>query len=235
MAKVKPDFIIELRGKQYITYEGLLDLAHHNGLKSITTELISYQGVGKEAVVRAVAVRRSEAEGGESSYTGLGDASPQNVGKGIAMCTLRMAETRAKARALRDFNNVGMCAVEELPPDEPAKTLADPLPRAPVPRAPTSGGPLPRCPDCGSDMWDNRKRRAKDQADPNKKHARPAFKCKQDGDHTPIWESTGWEQKVQQAERQTSQDEMNDLDLRDRYSEPPVADDDSHDHQDPPF
>ena len=215
---IDPRFITELRGKQYITYEGLLDLAHKNGLKSITTELLSYQGVGKEAVVKATAT------GEHGTFTGLGDACPQNVGKGIATCTLRMAETRAKARALRDFNNVGMCAVEELPPDEPAQRAAAPT-AAP---APTSGGALPRCPDCGSDMWDNRERRAQDKADPNKKNARPAFKCKQNRDHTPIWESTGWEQKVQQAERQTSQDEMDGLDAADRY-------DDSHDHQDPPF
>lgn len=165
---IDPRFIIELRGKQYITYEGLLDLAHKNGLKSITTELLSYQGVGKEAVVKATAT------GERGTFTGLGDACPQNVGKGIATCTLRMAETRGKARALRDFNNVGMCAVEELPPDEPAAPASAPPSARPSPRVPTNGGdsdllarlravqdlPCPPCSKCGgtthkTKRWEN--------------------------------------------------------------------------------
>jgi hypothetical protein len=79
-------------------------------------------------------------------------------------------------------------------------------------------------------MWDNRDQRAKDKADPNKKNARPAFKCKKNRDHAPIWESDGWEQKVQQAERQTSQDEMDSLDAADRYDDSP-----DYSTEDPPF
>ena len=195
---IDPRFIVDLHGKQFI----------------------SYQGVGKEAVVQATA------EGEKGTYTGLGDASPQNVGKNIATATLRMAETRAVNRALRAYLGIGMTTFEEMPPDEPAQRVAATAPAS----APTSGGPLPRCPDCGSDMWDNRDQRAKDKADPNKKNARPAFKCKKNRDHAPIWESDGWEQKVQQAERQTSQDEMDSLDAADRYDDSP-----DYSTEDPPF
>jgi hypothetical protein len=47
-------------------------------------------------------------------FSGLGDASPENVGRTIAPHLIRMAETRAKARALRDAVNVGATAMEEL-------------------------------------------------------------------------------------------------------------------------
>jgi hypothetical protein len=57
-----------------------------------------------------------ETEGG--TFTGLGDASPGNVTRLMAPHLIRMAETRAKARALRDAVNVGVTALEELGDDE---------------------------------------------------------------------------------------------------------------------
>ncbi len=50
-------------------------------------------------------------------FTGIGDASPDNVGRTIAPHIIRMAETRAKARALRDAVNIGVTALEELGED----------------------------------------------------------------------------------------------------------------------
>ena len=37
---INEKFIINLQGKNFITYEGLLDLAHKKGLQSINVELI---------------------------------------------------------------------------------------------------------------------------------------------------------------------------------------------------
>jgi hypothetical protein len=63
-------------------------------------------------------------------FTGIGDANPRNVNRNIANHLIRMAETRAKARALRDAFNVGMTAVEELESTDLGKEIGD-APREP--------------------------------------------------------------------------------------------------------
>ena len=113
MAKIDEKFIVNLQGKEFVTYEGLLDLAHQKGLKGIETELI--QAPSKEnnntCIVKAIA----KLESGE--FHGIGDANTSNVGAFVSKHIIRMAETRAKARALRDLTNVGMTAIEELESD----------------------------------------------------------------------------------------------------------------------
>lgn len=103
-------FMIEQRGKRFVLFAGLLDEAHNRGLQSIDTELIQAPCAsnGEVAIVRAVVRMES------GVFTGIGDASPANVGRSIAPHILRMAETRAKARALRDAINVSVAAFEEL-------------------------------------------------------------------------------------------------------------------------
>ena len=115
MANIDKKFIVNLQGKEFVTYEGLLDLAHQLKLSSIETELIQVpsSGNGNQCIVKAVA----KTEDGKE-FHGYGDASPSNVNKNIAPHIIRMAETRAKARALRDLTNVGMTALEELGDEE---------------------------------------------------------------------------------------------------------------------
>ena len=96
--------IVQLQGKDFITYDGLLDMAHQMGLVSIETELIDKDPY----IFKAVAMTEKQ------KFTGFGDADDGNVNKMIAKHKIRMAETRAKARALRDLTNVGMCSVEEM-------------------------------------------------------------------------------------------------------------------------
>ena len=93
-----------------VTYAGLLSLAHDQGLKRIETTLVQLPGQanGQTAVFTAVI----ETEHG--LFKGHGDANPENVSSRIVPHIIRMAETRAKARALRDAVNIGIVAVEEL-------------------------------------------------------------------------------------------------------------------------
>ena len=111
---VREEYMIERQGKRFVLYAGLLEEAHSRGLRSIETELLQVPAAdnGDVAIVRAV-VRMEEGK-----FAGIGDASPQNVGRMIAPHLIRMAETRAKARALRDAINVGVTAFEELGGEE---------------------------------------------------------------------------------------------------------------------
>jgi hypothetical protein len=70
----------------------------------------------------------AEVETEDGVFSGLGDASPESVKPNICPHLLRMAETRAKARALRDALGIGMAAFEELrgPEDVMADDLESP-------------------------------------------------------------------------------------------------------------
>ena len=107
---MRDEFFIERQGKRFVLYAGLLDEAHNRGLRGIETELLQVPTVQNGEVAIARAVVRTE----EGKFTGIGDASPANVGRAIVPHVIRMAETRAKARALRDAINVGVTALEEL-------------------------------------------------------------------------------------------------------------------------
>jgi hypothetical protein len=47
-------------------------------------------------------------------FADIGDACPQNCNSKVARHLIRMASTRAKARAFRDMDNIGLTALEEL-------------------------------------------------------------------------------------------------------------------------
>lgn len=111
---MKKEFIVERQGRAFVLYAGLLDLAHQNGLKSIRTELIQIPSEDNYRVAIVVATVVLEKEGVERTFTAVGDAAPNNVAPMMLTCLMRMAETRAKARALRDSVNVGVTAFEEL-------------------------------------------------------------------------------------------------------------------------
>ena len=107
---VKREFIVERQGRSFVLYAGLLDLAHSQGLRAIRTRLLQIPGEenGQTAIVQA------EVDTDRGTFSGIGDASPANVTRAMLTCTIRLAETRAKARALRDAVNVGVTAFEEL-------------------------------------------------------------------------------------------------------------------------
>ena len=96
--------------RESIAYADLLKLAHDEGLKSIATELVLQpsEDNGRLAIVKAAV----ETERGH--FEGLGDADPGSVDDFLAPHLIRVAETRAKARALRDAVNCGVVSSEEL-------------------------------------------------------------------------------------------------------------------------
>lgn len=112
--KINDEFITSLQGKDFVTYNGLVDLGHQVGLKSIRTEILQLPTKEENTcIVKAIITTEDD-----RVFEGLGDANPTNVNKVIARHLIRMAETRAKARALRDLTNVGMTAIEELGGDD---------------------------------------------------------------------------------------------------------------------
>lgn len=151
---MKKEFVIDRQGREFVLFAGLLDAAHTAGLKAIRTTLLQApsDANGQTTIVHA------EVEMGDGRvFHGIGDANPQNVGRGIIPHALRMAETRAKARALRDSLNIGAAALEELgdlddapPPvraQTPARQQAPPPRQQPTPIRPTPDRPLPESAD----------------------------------------------------------------------------------------
>lgn len=133
-ATVNRESVITRGDRQYVLYAGLLDEAHRQGLKAIRTTLLQIPTEENGYVAICQAVVETE----KGVFTGIGDASPANVSRQMVHCLIRMAETRAKARALRDAVNVGVVALEELddleeepaperrPADSPARATTEP-------------------------------------------------------------------------------------------------------------
>jgi hypothetical protein len=114
--------------KETIAYAEILKMAHDEGLKSIATQLLVQPSEenGHRCIVKATV----ETERGR--YEGLGDADPGNVEDFLVPHLIRVAETRAKARALRDAVNCGVVSYEELDDVGPARV------HRPGPGAPSS-------------------------------------------------------------------------------------------------
>lgn len=137
---VDPKFVMQRQGKDMVLYAGLVDAAHRAGLIAIKTEIVQFPTKDNDhtTIVQATAVFPSPGDDSENlrAFSGIGDANPQNVGKNIAPHSIRMAETRAKARALRDALNIGMVTVEELGGDDEPSAHPAPAQPQPAPSAP---------------------------------------------------------------------------------------------------
>lgn len=114
---------VNIQGTDAVTYKGLLDLCHSQGLVGINTKLLQIPSEQNDfvAICRAeVTLIDAKTDIGKT-FTGIGDASANNVGRMIVPHIIRMAETRAKARAMRDAVNIGTVSVDELGPQARAK------------------------------------------------------------------------------------------------------------------
>ena len=113
--KLDDRFIIEIKRKdtvkEFVLYAGLLDLAHQKGIRKMLVELYS---IPPRIINRKLSAKLQSNPMTERYFTELADANPLNVNRMVVEHMLRVAATRAKARALRDFTNIGMTCLEEL-------------------------------------------------------------------------------------------------------------------------
>ena len=103
MPKIKKSGIMNIHGKDVVTYEGVLDVAHQVGIQKISTTLVQLPSVnnGYMTIASTTVVLDDGRE-----FTDVGDASPDNVPKGCAGRYVSMASTRSKGRALSDALNI---------------------------------------------------------------------------------------------------------------------------------
>lgn len=103
---------VNLNGRDYPLYSGVLDAAHKLEVESILVSIIQLPSADNEYT----AICRAEVTlAGGRTFADIGDANPKNTNSRIATALLRMASTRAKGRALRDATNIGQTLFEELP------------------------------------------------------------------------------------------------------------------------
>ena len=118
------EHVVTLQGRKFITFVGLQARLADQGkhIHGLEIEIIrdpfdEDNKENKQALVRATVHVVAE-NGAVSKVQSLGDASKLNVSKNIEDATLRMAETRAIARALRIITRAPFTAVEEIPPSD---------------------------------------------------------------------------------------------------------------------
>jgi hypothetical protein len=144
-------YVISRSGKDFVLYDGLVAGLHavSRGFFVIDTRLEQIPSAANgQVAVASAQVRILDPEAPENTLraaSGIGDASSENVSKMMLTAILRMAETRAKARALRDLLGVKMVALEELGPGsaEPGADERTPTPAPKEPVRPSWGQPAP--------------------------------------------------------------------------------------------
>jgi hypothetical protein len=109
--KLDERWLTTIEGREFVKYPGLLDLGHQKGISQIEVEVVQLPTPenGHFAVCKANVVSKT----GES-FVDIGDANPTNCSSKVSKHLLRMASTRAIARALRSFCNIGITALEEI-------------------------------------------------------------------------------------------------------------------------
>jgi hypothetical protein len=148
-------FLIDRQGTTVVLYAGLVAALHaeSRGYFALETriEQLPSPANGQTAVVsaRVRILDRSQPDVVLREASGIGDADEQNVGRQMTGAIIRMAETRAKGRALRDLLSIRQVVAEELPDaGAPAPARQDARPAsfsAPVARPPAAGsGAAPR-------------------------------------------------------------------------------------------
>jgi hypothetical protein len=112
--KLDERFIISIENQDFVKFQGLLDLGHQKGISQIDVDPLQLptSDNGNFAICKATVVSKA----GES-FTDIGDANPGNCSSKVVKHLLRLSSTRAIARSLRTFTNIGITCLEELGDD----------------------------------------------------------------------------------------------------------------------
>lgn len=107
--KLNPAFIIKIQGKEFITANGLLEIADQQagGVQKIEVVQLTTDAQGTMAHVR-VTMKDGRV------FEDCGTATAKNLKPGMQIYPVEMAVTRARSRAIRFGLNVDYCSVEEL-------------------------------------------------------------------------------------------------------------------------
>jgi hypothetical protein len=149
-------FIVKRDGKDVVLYAGLLDLLHQlsGGFFDISTTLVQVPSPENEqtaiCTARVLVFDPEDVNVVRRVASGIGDANPGNVTRMMAPHLIRMSETRAKARALRDCVNVGMVSLEELGGDDAPAVMQNARQSASSPQKGTGTAPATGAPSAPS-------------------------------------------------------------------------------------
>ena len=113
--RIKEQYIKLIKDKRFVLYAGLLDLGHQSGLVQLLFNMLQSpnDNNGWTCIMHA----RTVWDDGRV-FEEIGDATPQNTTRMVADHYIRVAATRAKARALRDALNIDMVASVEVGDDD---------------------------------------------------------------------------------------------------------------------
>jgi hypothetical protein len=115
-------YVITREGRAYVLYQGLLAEAHRRGLRGIRTRLLQ-SPTGANGGVAVCAATVTTPAGEFTAVGAAGPASPASPATGRpperpagppGRTLIQLAETRAKARALRDALNLDAVPFDEL-------------------------------------------------------------------------------------------------------------------------
>lgn len=111
--ELNKDEILKKNGKEFVFLRGLERLAKERGIVGAYSRIVATPS--PECPCAVVTFQYVFADG--ATYEGSADATIKNCDQGFRLYLTAMAESRAKARALRNAFGIAACSVEEIAPN----------------------------------------------------------------------------------------------------------------------
>lgn len=128
--EINSEFVKDIKGKDFVSYAGCIDVAHKTALK-LKGRLVQLEGEILEidaSSCRFKTVFEIQDDAGKPLLRsfGYGEASQANMSSMVKSYPQSMAETRANARCFRTLCGIGLTSLEELY-EESEKTIVNNL------------------------------------------------------------------------------------------------------------